>query len=66
MKKLCIILSTLFLLTPLLSCKPKMLPVKDVKIIRQDGAEFVVAAEMAIKPEDRNRGFMDNWQASPF
>lgn len=59
MKKLFLILTTLFLLSPLLSCKAKKLPVKDVKIIRQDGTEFTVAAEIAIKPEDRNRGFME-------
>ena len=59
MKKSILILISLFILTPLLSCKTQKLPVKDVKIIRQDGTEFIVAAEMAIKAEDRNHGFME-------
>ena len=58
MKKSIFILS-LLLLTPFLSCKSKKLPVQDVKIIRQDGTEFIVKAEMAIKAEDRNHGFME-------
>ncbi len=58
MKKSIFILS-LLLLTPFLSCKTKKLPVQDVKIIRQDGTEFIVKAEMAIKAEDRNHGFME-------
>ena len=59
MKKSILIIISLFLLTPLLSCKTQKLPVKDIKIIRQDGTEFIVAAEMAIKAEDRNHGFME-------
>ena len=59
MKKSILIIISLFILTPLLSCKTQKLPVKDVKIIRQDGTEFIVAAEMAIKAEDRNHGFME-------
>ena len=59
MKKSIFIFSTLFLLTSVLSCKPKKLPVKDIKIVRQDGSEFTVAAEIAEKPEDRNHGFME-------
>ena len=58
MKKSIFILS-LLLLTPFLSCKNKKLPVQDIKIIRQDGTEFTVKAEMAIKVEDRNHGFME-------
>ena len=58
MKKSIFILS-LLLLPPFLSCKSKKLPVQDVKIIRQDGTEFIVKAEMAIKAEDRNHGFME-------
>ena len=58
MKKSIFILS-LLLLTPFLSCKSKKLPVQDVKIIRQDGTEFIVKAEIAIKAEDRNHGFME-------
>ena len=59
MKKSILIFTTLFLLTSVLSCKPKTLPVKDIKIVRQDGSEFTVAAEIAEKPEDRNHGFME-------
>ena len=59
MKKKLLILCAIFAFVPLLSCKTKKLPVKDVKIIRQDGTEFTVAAEIAIKPEDRNHGFME-------
>ncbi len=59
MKKTILIIATLLLLTPLLSCKSQKLPVKDVKIIRQDGTEFIVKAEIAEKAEDRNHGFME-------
>ena len=50
---------TAFLLTPFLSCKTQKLPVKDVKIICQNGNEFIVKAEIAEKTEDRNHGFME-------
>ena len=59
MKKLILILAAIICITPLLSCKPKKLPVEDIKIIRKDGTEFIVKAEMAVKPEDRNHGFME-------
>ena len=59
MKRFFSLITILLLLTPLLSCKTKKLPVKDIKIIRQDGTEFTVAAEIAEKPEDRNHGFME-------
>ena len=58
-KKLTLTIFTLAALTSLLSCKTKKLPVQDVKIIRQDGSEFIVKSEIAIKPEDRNHGFME-------
>jgi uncharacterized membrane protein (UPF0127 family) len=58
MKKI-IIIATLLLLTQFLSCKTKKLPVQTIKIIRQDGTEFSVEAEMAIKAEDRNHGYME-------
>ena len=58
-KKLTLTIFALAALTSLLSCKTKKLPVQDVKIIRQDGSEFIVKAEIAIKPEDRNHGFME-------
>ena len=59
MKKALLTIVSIFILTTLLSCKTKKLPVQDVKIIRQDGTEFIVKAEMAIKAEDRNHGFME-------
>lgn len=58
-KKLLALTISFILLTPLLSCRSKKLPVKDIKIIRQDGTEFTVAAEIAEKTEDRNHGFME-------
>ena len=59
MKKIILVITTLFLLTPFLSCKTKKLPVKDIIIVRQDGTEFTVKAEIAEKTEDRNHGFME-------
>lgn len=59
MKRFFSLITILLLLTTLLSCKSQKLPVKDVKIIRQDGSEFIVKAEIAVKAEDRNRGFME-------
>ncbi len=59
MKKTILIIATLVSLTSLLSCKTKKLPVKDIKIVRQDGTEFTVTAEIAEKAEDRNHGFME-------
>lgn len=59
MKRFFSLITILLLLTPLLSCKSKKLPVKDIKIVRQDGTEFTVKAEIAEKAEDRNHGFME-------
>ena len=59
MKKIIIIIATLLLFTQFLSCKTKKLPVQTIKIIRQDGREFSVEAEMAVKAEDRNHGYME-------
>ena len=59
MKRFFSLITILLLLTALLSCKSKKLPVKDIKIIRQDGTEFIVNAEIAEKAEDRNHGFME-------
>ena len=58
-KKLTIFFSIMLILSPLLSCKSKKLPVKDIKIIRHDGTEFIVEAEIAEKTEDRNHGYME-------
>lgn len=57
-KKSLILIALLFACISLASCKSKKLPVKDIKIVRQDGTEFTVKAEIAEKPEDRNQGFM--------
>ena len=58
-KKITIFLLTFFILAQMLSCKTEMLPVKPIKIIRHDGNEFIVQAEMATKTVERNRGFME-------
>ena len=58
-KKIVFILTIFFIFVPFLSCKTKKLPSKDIKIIRQDGKEFIVNAEIAEKAEDRNHGFME-------
>ena len=58
-KKSIIFFAIILILTPLLSCKTKKLPVKDIKIVRQDGTEFIVEAEIAEKTEDRNHGYME-------
>ena len=58
-KKIVFILTIFFIFVPFLSCKTKTLPSKDIKIIRQDGKEFIVNAEIAEKAEDRNHGFME-------
>ena len=57
-KKSLILIALLFACISLASCKSKKLPVKDIKIVRQDGTEFTVKAEITEKPEDRNHGFM--------
>lgn len=57
-KKSLILIALLFACISLASCKSKKLPVKDIKIVRQDGTVFTVKAEIAEKPEDRNHGFM--------
>ena len=59
MKRFFSLITILLLLTPFLSCKTKRLPVQDIKIIRQDGVELTVSAEIAEKTEDRNHGFME-------
>ncbi|MCR4954039.1 MAG: DUF192 domain-containing protein [Treponema sp.] len=59
MKRFFSLITILLLLTPFLSCKTKKLPVQDIKIIRQDGVELTVSAEIAEKTEDRNHGYME-------
>ncbi len=44
----------------LLSCKTKSkLTVKNITITKADKTQLVVKAEMAVKPEERNFGFME-------
>lgn len=43
----------------LISCSAKKLPVKNITITRADGSIITVEAELAIKPEERNFGFME-------
>lgn len=43
----------------LISCNTKKLPSKTLTIIKQDNTKITVDAELAIKPEDRNFGFME-------
>ena len=44
----------------LLSCKTKSkLTVKNITITKSDKTQLVVKAEMAVKPEERNFGFME-------
>lgn len=43
----------------LISCSAKKLPVKNITITRADGSTITVEAELAIKPEERNFGFME-------
>ena len=44
----------------LLSCKTKFkLAVKNITITKADKTQLVVKAEMAVKPEERNFGFME-------
>ena len=59
MKRFFSLITILLLLTPFLSCKTKKLPVQDIKIIRQDGVELTVSAEIAEKTEYRNHGYME-------
>ncbi len=58
-KKSLIFITLFITFITLASCKSQRLPVKDVKIIRQDGTEFIVKAEIAEKAEDRKQGFME-------
>ena len=57
-KKLLILLPLLFCVS-FLSCTSKKLPTKDFTILKQDGTTVDVNAELAIKPEERNYGFMN-------
>lgn len=53
------ILTCLLFTFTLISCSAKKLPVKTITITRTDGSIITVEAELAIKPEERNFGFME-------
>ena len=53
------ILTCLLFTFTLISCSAKKLPVKTITITRVDGSTITVEAELAIKPEERNFGFME-------
>lgn len=59
MKRKSLAVFFLFLLSSLVSCGTKKLPVKALAIRTQSGAEVVVQAEVAEKAEERSRGFME-------
>lgn len=53
------ILTCLLFTFTLISCSAKKLPVKTITITRADGSTITVEVELAIKPEERNFGFME-------
>lgn len=53
------ILTCLLFTFTIISCSAKKLPVKNITITRADGSIITVEAELAIKPEERNFGFME-------
>lgn len=53
------ILTCLLFTFTLISCSAKKLPVKTITITGADGSTITVEAELAIKPEERNFGFME-------
>ncbi|MBP5157000.1 MAG: DUF192 domain-containing protein [Treponema sp.] len=56
------LLALLFLFLPsFLSCDSRKykLPVQELCIVKADGSQVVVTAELAVKPEERNWGFME-------
>lgn len=59
MKKLILSFSLLFTILSLASCTKYKLPKKELLITKQDGSTEKVMAELAIKPEERNFGYME-------
>ena len=53
------ILTCLLFTVSIISCSAKKFPVKTITITRADGSIITVEAELAIKPEERNFGFME-------
>lgn len=59
-KKSFYLIISCFLSLCLLSCKSHTkLPVKNILISKADGSQLSVMAEIAVKPEERNFGFME-------
>lgn len=54
-KKISVLIFSVLILS---SCQAKNLPVKNLKITKSDGNSVYIKAEIAEKPEERNRGFM--------
>ena len=59
MKKLITALLTLTRVSPLCLAATKKLQQKPIKIAKSDGTKIEVLAEIARKPEERTRGFME-------
>jgi len=59
MKKLILSFSLLLTILSLASCTKYKLPKKELLISKQDGSTEKVMAELAIKPEERNFGYME-------
>ncbi len=57
-RNLAVFLGLFFVLAVNISCQSK-LEKRNLTILKADGTEISVFAEIAIKPEDRNRGFME-------
>lgn len=57
-KNLAVFFGLFFVLAVNISCQSK-LEKRNLTILKADGTEISVLAEIAIKPEDRNRGFME-------
>ena len=57
-KSLCFLIVTL-LLTQAVFCKSNKLQTRNLTIIRKNGTTISVNAEIAIKPEELQRGFME-------
>lgn len=54
-KKISVLFFSVLILS---SCGAKSLPVKNLKITAEDGKSVQIKAEIAVKPAERNRGFM--------
>ena len=57
-RNLAVFFGLFFVLSVNISCQSK-LEKRNLTILKADGTEISVLAEIAVKPEDRNRGFME-------